>query len=51
MENIKSRKGFEYEYFDNLPVQCVSFDFYNVHDFEGYSIDEEIFRINMNTLA
>jgi hypothetical protein len=41
MLNSKSRKGFEYEYFDELPVPCESFDFYNGHDFEGYPIDEE----------
>jgi hypothetical protein len=41
MENVKSMRGFEFEYFDNLPCACQSFDFYNGHDFEGYSIDEE----------
>jgi hypothetical protein len=40
MENVKSMKGFEFEYFDELPVPCQSFDFYNGYDFKGYSIDE-----------
>jgi hypothetical protein len=40
--NSKSNHGFEYEYYDNLPAPCQPFIFYNGHDFEGYSIDEEM---------
>jgi hypothetical protein len=39
--NCKSKKGFEYEYFDILPVPCEPFIFYNGHDLEGYMIDED----------
>jgi hypothetical protein len=42
MKNTKSKCGFEYEYFDNLPVPCQPFIFYNGHDLEGYSIDQEL---------
>jgi hypothetical protein len=38
--NKASHHGHEYEYFDELPTQCQPFLFYNGHDFEGYSIDE-----------
>jgi hypothetical protein len=31
----------QYEYFDELPVPCKPFVFYNGYDFEGYSIDED----------
>jgi hypothetical protein len=42
MKNLKSMRGFEFEYFEDLPVPCESFDFYNGHDFEGYSIDSDM---------
>jgi hypothetical protein len=31
----------QYQYFDELPVPCQPFVFYNGYDFEGYMIDEE----------
>jgi hypothetical protein len=39
--NFKSYAGFEYEYFDTLPVPCQPFIFYNGNDLEGYMIDED----------
>jgi hypothetical protein len=39
--NRKSNRGFEYEYFDNLPVPCRPFLFYKGYEFEGYSIDDD----------
>jgi hypothetical protein len=41
MLNVKSNRGIQFEYFNDLPVPCQSFDFYNGHEFEGFSIDEE----------
>jgi hypothetical protein len=41
MKNTKSYRNFEFEYYDNLPVPCQPFIFYNGHDLEGYSIDQE----------
>jgi hypothetical protein len=40
--NCKSYGNFEYEYYDDLPAPCQRFVFYNGHDFEGYSIDEDM---------
>jgi hypothetical protein len=42
MRNVKSNRGNQFEYFDELPVPCEPFVFYNGHEFEGYSIDEEM---------
>jgi hypothetical protein len=41
MFNLQSHGIFQYEYFDDLPVPCQPFVFYNGHDFEGYMIDND----------
>jgi hypothetical protein len=41
MFNLKSHGCFQYEYFDELPVPCQPFVFYNGHEFEGYMIDKD----------
>jgi hypothetical protein len=39
--NKSSGRLHQYEYFDDLPVPCKPFVFYNGYDFEGYMIDDE----------
>jgi hypothetical protein len=39
--NKSSGRLHRYEYFNELPVPCQPFVFYNGYDFEGYSIDDE----------